>query len=122
MEKGSVPLDTYYVDHLGPLANTGKMYNHLLVVVDAFSKFVWLYPTKSTGARKVVDKLKKQALIFGNPHRIITDRGPCFTSGEFESYCKESGIEHQLVTTGIPRGNGQSNCHSLAHEVGSTES
>jgi len=55
----------------------------------------------------VIDKLKKQATIFGNPKRIISDRGTCFTSKDFQQYCKEENIQHVLITTGIPRANGQ---------------
>ncbi|XP_076278315.1 uncharacterized protein LOC143208116 [Lasioglossum baleicum] len=48
IDKGDRPLETYHIDHLGPLASTKKNYRHILVVVDSFTKFVWLYPTKST--------------------------------------------------------------------------
>lgn len=40
IEKGCTPLDTLHVDHLGPLPSTAKSYRHVLVVIDAFSKFV----------------------------------------------------------------------------------
>lgn len=43
---------------------------------------------------------------FGNPRRIISDRGTAFTSREFEHDCDEE-INHVHVTTGVPRGNGQ---------------
>jgi len=39
IEKGSVPLDTFHVDHLSPLPSTKKSYAHILVVIDAFTKF-----------------------------------------------------------------------------------
>lgn len=51
--------------------------------------------------------LRKQSCIFGNPRRIISDRGSAFTSSEFQEYCKIEEIQHILTTTGIPRGNGQ---------------
>lgn len=44
---------------------------------------------------------------FGYPKRIITDRGTAFTSNEFKDYCKEEEISHFLITTDVPRGNGQ---------------
>lgn len=100
-------LETFHVDHLGPLASTKKSYKHILVVVDSFSKFTWLYATKSTSTAEVVDRLKKQAAIFGNPRRIICDRGTAFTSGDFQEYCKYESIQHVLTTTGVPRANGQ---------------
>jgi len=39
-------------DHVGPMEITKKRYNHIPVVVDAFSKYVWLYPTRSTGVEE----------------------------------------------------------------------
>jgi len=47
--KGEIPLDTYHIDHLGSLPSTKKSYNHIFLVIDAFSKFTWLYSTKTTG-------------------------------------------------------------------------
>lgn len=73
INKGEVPLDTYHVDHLGPLATTKKSYRHIFVVIDGFSKFTWLYATKSTGTTEVLNRLKRQAAIFGNPRRIVSD-------------------------------------------------
>jgi len=107
IEKGSVPLDTFHVDHLGPLASTKKRYVHVLVVVDAFSKFTWLYAVRSTSAAEIINRLRKQSFVFGNPKRIISDRGSGFTSREFEEYCRSEAIDHVLTTTGVPRSNGQ---------------
>jgi len=80
-------LHTYHVDHLGPLESTHKDYKHILAVIDAFTKFVWLYPTKTVTSKEVIEKLELQKSIFGNPSRIISDRGTAFTSREFEDYC-----------------------------------
>lgn len=46
IDKDELPLDTYHVDHLGPMISTVKQYKCLLIVVDAFTKFTWIYPTK----------------------------------------------------------------------------
>lgn len=105
--KPDVPFNTYHLDHLGPLPSTAKTYKYLLVVVDAFTKFVWIYPTKSTSSEEVLQKLQFQSSLFGNPYRIITDRGAAFTSTQFKDYCVSEAIGHVLVTTGVPRGNGQ---------------
>ncbi|CAK9833038.1 Transposon Tf2-9 polyprotein [Anthophora retusa] len=107
VEKGETPLDTYHVDHLGPLVSTKKSYKHILLVIDGFTKFTWLYATRSTTTAEVIDKLRKQSVIFGNPRRIISDRGTAFTSGEFENYCAAERIKHVTITTGMPRSNGQ---------------
>jgi len=105
--KGDRPFDTYHVDHLGPLQSTRKKYCHLFVVIDAFTKFVWLYPMKSTGTAEIINKLIQQSAVCGNPRRIISDRGTAFTSTDFNTYCKDENIEHVTIVTGVSRGNGQ---------------
>lgn len=79
IDKGNTPLDTYHIDHVGTIPSTRKNYAHILVVIDSFSKFVWLYPVRSTATVEVIARLIKQAAIFGNPRRIVTDHGTAFT-------------------------------------------
>ena len=76
-------------------------------MIDGFSKFVWLYPTKSTNAEEVVRNLKSWSDVFGFPMRIVSDKGAAFTSNLFSEFCRESNVEHVLTTTGVARGNGQ---------------
>jgi transposase InsO family protein len=92
---------------LTPAAGTRKGYQHLFVVVDAFTKFVWLHPTKTLNTNEVLSSLDLQQAVFGNPGRIISDRGSAFTSKDFVEYCKEEKIQHVNITIGVPRGNGQ---------------
>ncbi|GFU28921.1 hypothetical protein TNCV_470531 [Trichonephila clavipes] len=105
--KEDVPLSTYHVDFIGPLPSTNKRYQHILTIIDAFTKFTWLYPVKSTTLEDALDKLKLQQKTFGNPKRIITDRGSPFNSKGFDDYCTEEKIQNLQITTGVPRGNGQ---------------
>lgn len=107
MVKEDIPLHTYHIDHMGPLESTPKNYKYILAVIDAFTKFVWLYPTKTTTTKEVIQKLDLQKSIFGNPSWIISDRGTAFTSAEFEDYCQQEKIQHAKITTGLPRANGQ---------------
>ncbi|GFU30311.1 hypothetical protein TNCV_2865111 [Trichonephila clavipes] len=103
----SIPLSTYHVDFIGPLPSTNKSYQHIFTVVDAFTKFTWLYPVKTVSAESALEKLKQQQKTFGNPIRIISDRGSAFTSKLFNDYCAEENIQHLQIATGVPRGNGQ---------------
>ncbi|XP_041787284.1 uncharacterized protein K02A2.6-like [Anopheles merus] len=107
IDKGDQPLQTLHLDHVGPMDATGKQYKYVLTVVDGFSKFVWLYPTKTTGAEETLRKLECWSIIFGYPARIVTDRGSAFTANAFGEYANRHGIQHVVCTTGVPRGNGQ---------------
>ncbi|GFW47157.1 transposon Tf2-6 polyprotein [Trichonephila clavipes] len=86
--KENIPLSTYHIDFLGPLPSINKNYNHILSIIDAFTKFVWLYlsPVKSTSSRDALEKLKQQEITFGNPHRIITDK----ENTQFNDFTKHS--------------------------------
>ncbi|GFT41720.1 hypothetical protein TNCV_4707921 [Trichonephila clavipes] len=90
-----------------PLPSTNKSYQHSFTVVDAFTKFTWLYPVKTVSAESALEKLKQQQKTFGNPIRIISDRRSAFTSKLFNDYCDEENIQHLQIATGVPRGNGQ---------------
>lgn len=80
---------------------------HVLVVVDAFTKYVKLYPTNSTSTREVTAALEKYFVYYSRPRRIITDRGTCFTSSEFDLFLSERNVCHTKVATASPQANGQ---------------
>ncbi|GFU65386.1 transposon Tf2-9 polyprotein [Trichonephila clavipes] len=106
VKKKAFPLSTYHVDFIDTLPSTNKSYQHIFTVVDAFTKFTWLYPVKTVSSLKVPSKLKQQQ-TFGNPIRIISDRGSAFTLKLFNDYCDEENIQHLQIATGVPRGNRQ---------------
>ncbi|GIY15407.1 retrovirus-related Pol polyprotein from transposon 17.6 [Caerostris extrusa] len=70
-------------------------------------KRVQSFLVKTVSTRDALDKPKLQQKTFGNPLRIISDRGSAFTSKAFNDYCTEEGIQHLQIATGVPRGNGQ---------------
>ncbi|GFX56853.1 transposon Tf2-9 polyprotein [Trichonephila clavipes] len=64
ISKESIPLSTHHVDFIGPLPSTKKSYQHIFTVVDAFTKFTWLYPLKTLSAESALEKLKQQQKTF----------------------------------------------------------
>ncbi|GFY68435.1 transposon Tf2-6 polyprotein [Trichonephila inaurata madagascariensis] len=105
--KEDVPLSTYHVDFIGTLPSTNKRYQHILTIIDAFTKFTWLYPVKSTTLEDALDKLKLQQKTCGNTKRMTTDKVSPFNSKGFDDYCTEENIQNLQITTSVPRGNGQ---------------
>lgn len=67
--KEDTPLHTFHVDHVGKLSSTSKNYKHLLVVIDGFTKFTWIFAVKSTTSREAIQKLNVIHQHFGNPAR-----------------------------------------------------
>ena len=105
--KGQIPFETYHIDHYGPIDKDRLTKRYLLVVVDAFSKFTKLYPTKSTTTNEVINNLTLHFCNYSRPRIIISDRGTAFTSGEFQEFCKENDIQHVRIATFSPKANGQ---------------
>lgn len=101
------PLETFHIDHLGPMTSTDKQYKYILAIIDAFTKFCWLYPTKTMTVAETLPKIEILQSPFGNPSSIISDRGGALTSTEFANFCEDNNISHITITTGIPRANGQ---------------
>lgn len=78
--KGDVPCSIVHIDYYGPVDKTQKVKQYILVVVDAFTKHVKLYATKSTTSLETIKYLIEYFSNFSKPRMIVSDRGTCFTS------------------------------------------
>lgn len=63
ISKGNLPFQTIHIDHMGPLDRKLFVKQHILVVVDAFTKFTKLYATKTMASREAVEALKQYLQI-----------------------------------------------------------
>lgn len=107
IEKVPVPFHTVHIDHVGPFETSRKGNKFLLVIVDAFTKFVIVEAVKSQKTSYVVKALTNLMYLFGAPARIVSDRGTAFTSQTFRTFCLTYGIKHVLNAVAAPRANGQ---------------
>jgi transposase InsO family protein len=99
------PLHTWHIDHLGPFCKSHKGHSYMLIIiVDAFSKFVVARPTKTVGAQEVVDHLND---LFSTPKRIISDHGKAFQSSIFKAFITRHHVRHVLNAVASLRSNGQ---------------
>lgn len=105
--KKPIPFDTVHIDHFGPLPSVISKKKHILVIVDAFTKYVKLYAVNSTCTKEVIFCLNNYSEYYSRPRRLIGDRGTAFTSSEFESYLAENNIEHVKIATASAQANGQ---------------
>lgn len=106
--KGDKPFNVLHLDHLGPFEKSKQKGNkYILGVVDAFSKFLKIYPCKTTNTAEVIKHLNEYSSHYSKPSKVITDRGSAFTSNAFKEYLETQNISHGLIATGVPRANGQ---------------
>ena len=89
--------------------------DHLLAVVDYYSRYMEVEVLKSTTADKVIASLSKIFLTHGMPVSITTDNGPQFISEEFCEFVEEESIEHRRVTPLWPQANGEVERQNLSH-------
>ena len=95
------PWHRLHIDYAGPL---GGMY--FLVVVDAHSKWVEVFPTKSITSSMTIQLLRSCFARFGLPVSLVSDNGTCFTSQEFKNFMKLNGVHHITTAVFHPSSNG----------------
>ncbi|KAG8323166.1 hypothetical protein J6590_108572 [Homalodisca vitripennis] len=97
----SSPWQRLHMDYLGPI--NGKMY---LLIVDAHSKWLEVFPVASTSANVAINHLRDLFSRFGLPETVHSDNGPPFSSFEFHNFMSNNGIRHTLSPPYHPMSNG----------------
>lgn len=107
VEKPKIPFEMVHVDHIGPLEMTRTGNKYVFGICDAFTKFLKLYPSKTTNTKEVNKFLKNYIYTYSRPKILVSDRGSCFTSDSFKKMTTDHGITHVLTATACPKANGQ---------------
>ncbi|GAU46952.1 hypothetical protein TSUD_281870 [Trifolium subterraneum] len=108
--RSSEVLNVVHSDNCGPidvLSTGGNKY--FITFVDEYSRMIWLYHIKAKSEAFEVFKRFK-TLVEKQSDKSIkvprTDGGGEYTSKEFENYCKDQGIIHEVTTPYTPQHNG----------------
>lgn len=78
---------------IGPFQKASEGYNHILVTIDKFTKWIEVKPIKMLTAAKAAGFIVEITHRFRVPSRIITDLGTNFTSWEFQDFCDEHNMK-----------------------------
>ena len=91
-QNDTIPFRTVHIDHKGPLHPPSNRNYHCLLVIDAFSRFLMVYPVANTSAQTTIAADEKGILSFGITQSIMHDRGTAFINTDFINGTKELGI------------------------------
>ena len=84
------------VDTIGPLPTSRNGYEHILVIIDTFTRWIEIYPIQSTTSLDAARCLIQHLGRFGIPSTIRSDRGSQFVNGMIQSLLNLLHIEQEL--------------------------
>jgi len=88
------PMDRINVDTIGPLPEAIDGCMHILVIIDSFSRYICLYPIKSTSALDAVTSLIHYIGLFGMPKEILSDNGTQYVNHLIDELVKVLNMDH----------------------------
>jgi len=95
MKKVCYPFQMLAIDFLGPLPRSTSGNQYILVVVDVFTKYVFLKPFSRATSKKVIKYLEDEIfLVFGVPQTIVCDNGSQFISKEFKAFAERYKVRN----------------------------
>lgn len=85
-----------------PYAKSNKGFRYILVVINVFSKFVWMQPVKRKTAKDVTSAMAKILLdMKGVPKNLQTDQGKEFYNTDFKALMSSNNINHYSTFSNI---------------------
>ena len=104
------PMDLIFVDHIGPL-NPGTTFNNricnfILIIVDAFTRFVWAFPVIDVKASSTIQCIMENIVpTHGLFKEIRSDRGAAFTSNLYKETMDALGVNIVMIPPRNPQSN-----------------
>lgn len=100
------PGELVCLDLIGPLPRGRGGVVFLLVIVDAFTKFVELYALRNATTKAILAKLFDDYIAnIQKPKSILSDNGSQFTSHGWTKKLTEADIKVKLISVYFPQGN-----------------
>ena len=90
------PMERIAIDTIGPLTKDPEGFEHAVVIIDTFTRFTAVYPTKTTEAVEAAEALLIHSAYFGAPCQIMSDRGSQYVNAVIQAYLDFQGTEHVL--------------------------
>ena len=105
-------LELIHTDVCGPMRTpTFENNRYFILFIDDFTRMTWVYFMKEKSEVLTIFKRFKSLVENQSGRRIKvlrSDRGTEYTSNEFNKFCEDEGIHHQLTVGYAPEQNGVS--------------
>lgn len=117
-QKNGYPLQSLYIDLVGPLPQSGQGNRYILSVEDGFSRFIQLFPLPSKHAAGVAKVLVNEVIkTFGCPMRIHSDNGQEFCAKIMEEVYSRLDILHTRTPAYNPCSNPVERFHRTLNQM-----
>ena len=84
----SRPMEILFIDFVGPLTRSKRGNIAILVVVDAFMKFVSFFPVRKISSQAVLHCLERWYFpVFGTPTSVVKDNARVNCCKQFRDLC-----------------------------------
>ena len=104
--RASAPMESVFADFIGPL-RLSSGHRYILVMVDRFSHYCCLVPTKDTSAQTAADGLLNAWICrFGLFRLLTTDGGSSFSAATFKDALALLESNHHISAPYHPEGHG----------------
>lgn len=112
------PFQRLFIDLIGPLPRTKSGNIGILIILDHFSKFVFLKPLKKLISKPILEYLRNDVFsCFGVPEVVLTDNGSQFKSKDFESFLGKHGVKHVFTALYSPQANASERVNRVVNEA-----
>jgi hypothetical protein len=91
------PFQVICADHIGPLPKDGEGYQYILVVICAFSRWIELFPTKTTTAEEFARCIHRHFGRWGTADRLRTDNGLAYLLGSTNEFTTAYSSEEKGI-------------------------
>jgi hypothetical protein len=89
--------DRLNIDTIGPLPMTEEGYDHIVVIIDSFSRYMTLYPAKGIDGVQAAEALLHHMGNYGAPNEVLSDGGPEYATPLIRELLGMTGTEHLLT-------------------------
>ena len=104
--RGSTANEVLYLDYIF-LEKVQNGYRYALTIIDSFTRFVSVYPSRTNRACDTARFLYDYVIRFGRiPSVISTDRGSHFVGQVMQGLCEHLGIKHNIHCAYRPQSTG----------------